>query len=268
MAEYFDCVSADAKFLKGEYKEAFELYFKGATEYGSSRAAFDLGYMYHRGIHVPVNYKMARDYYIYASLLDGGAPLFNLALMCLRGQGEAPDSKKAVEYMRRADSVGCVDAQIYLGTAYTVGFAFDPIEIECISMIPFYRVIKKDPSSFLLSNNVGGSGNDPELEAERFEAVEADEFSAVEMFEKASRQKDTTYIEAQVGSAKFFLGQALIEGIGKEYSPAKGYRLIEAAALENGSREAAAFLVARNEEARAFGIDPRRVAGILSDKKG
>ena len=267
MAEYFDCVSADAKFLKGEYKEAFELYFKGANDHRSSRAAFDLAYMYHRGIYVPRNYKMARDYYTYASLLDGGAPLFNLAVMCLRGQGGEVDFKKAVDYMKRADAMGCIDAQIYLGTAYMIGYVFDPIEIECISMIPFYRVIKRDVSSLCLGDG-RDDVHDSSLEAERFEAIEGDEFDATEMFERASRQKDTTYIEEQVGNAKFVLGQALIEGIGEEYSPAKGYRLIEAAALENGSREAAAFLIAHNEEARAFGIDPRRVAGILSEKNG
>jgi hypothetical protein len=41
---------------------------------------------------------------------------------------------------------------------------------------------------------------------------------------------------------------------------------MEEAALENGSREAAAYLIAHNEEARAFGIDPRRVAGMLHEK--
>ena len=265
MAEYFDCVSADAKFLKGEYKEAFELYFKGANDHRSSRAAFDLAYMYHRGIYVPKNYKMARDYYTYASLLEGGASLFNLAVMCLRGQGGEVDFKKAVDYMKRADAMGCIDAQIYLGTAYMIGYVFDPIEIECISMIPFYRVIKRDVSSLCL-----GDGRnrvyDGSLEAERFEAIDGDEFDATEMFERASKQKDTTYIEEQVGNAKFVLGQALIEGIGKEYSPEKGYRLMEKSALENGSRDAAAYLAVHNEEARAYGIDTSRLAGILEDK--
>ena len=213
MAGYFDCVHADAEFLKGNYKEAFGLYFKGANEFGSSRAAFDLAYMYHRGIHVPKNYDMAHDYYIYASMLEGGAPYFNIAVMCLRGQGRNVDFKKAVEYMKRADAMGCVDAQIYLGTAYTVGYVFDPIEIECISMIPFYRVIKRDVS-------------------------------------------------------ELFLGQALIEGVGREYSPEKGYRMIERAALEDGSHEAAAYLVAHNDEAKSFGIDSRRVAGMIVNKKG
>ena len=265
MAEYFDCVSADAKFLKGEYKQAFELYFKGANEYESSRAAFDLGYMYHRGIYVPRNYKMARDYYTYASLLDGGAPLFNLAVMCLRGQGEDADFKKAVDYMKRADAMGCVDAQIYLGTAYTAGYVFDPIEIECISMIPFYRVIRRDAPELLLGDGCS-EYYDNKLEAERFEAIESDEFDAMEMFEKASRQKDTTYIETQVGNANFVLGQALVEGMGREYSPEKGYRLMEKAALEYGSKAAAAYLMTHKDEAKAFGVDPRRIAGIIGNK--
>ena len=262
MADFFDWTKADVRFLNGDYKEAFELYFLGANKYKNSRAAFDLAYMYHRGIYVPKNYKMARDYYSYAAFIDGGAPYFNLALMCLRGQGEKVDFKKAVEYMKRADCMGCVDAQIYLGTAYMVGYVFDPVEIECISMIPFYRVIKRDPSSRFI-----GDGRsdiyDNTLEAERFGVIEADEFEAMEMFEKASSQKDITYIEQQVGNAKFVLGQALVEGIGREYSLEKGYALIEKAAVQNASKEAALYLLAHSDEAKVYGVDPSKIAGIL-----
>jgi hypothetical protein len=45
-----------------------------------------------------------------------------------------------------------------------------------------------------------------------------------------------------------------------EYDPRRGYQLLERAALENGSREAAAFLVAHQQEARVWGIPERRLA--------
>ena len=115
--EIFDNITADALFLQGKYKEAYDRYFHGAIELRDSRAAFDLAYMYHRGIYVPTNYHMARKFYHAASTLEGGAALFNLALMEIRGLGEAADLRAAHRHMEEAAAIDCVDAQLYLGTA-------------------------------------------------------------------------------------------------------------------------------------------------------
>jgi hypothetical protein len=104
-----------------------------------------------------------------------------------------------------------------------------------------------------------GTG-DPTLEDERYSVIEADEQAAVEMFERATRHRDDTYVSPQIGAARVAVGQALIEGFGMEYDPRRGYQLLERAALENGSREAAAFLVAHQQEARVWGIPERRLA--------
>ena len=258
--ELFDNITADALFLQGKYREAFERYFHGATELRDERAAFDLAYMYHRGFYVPTNYPMARKFYHAASAMEGGAPLFNLALMEIRGLGAPPDLKAALRHMEEAAALDSPDAQLYLGTAYTIGCVFDPLNIECLSMIPFYRVIPRTEQSLLT-----GTGLDPALEDERFSVIEADEYAAVEMFERATQYKDDTYISPQIGAARLALGQALIEGFGMEYDPRRGYRLLERAALENGSREAAAFLTAHGEEAQIYGISPARIA--LLEKK-
>jgi hypothetical protein len=72
--ENFDQVRADALFLKGEYLSAFEMYLNEARESRDPRAAFDVAYMCHRGIGVPQNFGLAREFYIAASMLEGGAP--------------------------------------------------------------------------------------------------------------------------------------------------------------------------------------------------
>ena len=256
--EIFDNITADALLLQGKHREAFERYFHGATELLDDRAAFDVAYMYHRGFYVPTNYHMARKFYHAASAMEGGAPLFNLALMEIRGLGEAPDFRAALRHMEEAAALKCVDAQLYLGTAYTIGCVFDPLNIECLSMIPFYRVISRTEQALLT-----GAGLDPQLEDERFSVIEADEYAATEMFDRATRHRDDTYISPQIGAARVALGQALIEGFGAEYSPRKGYRLLEKAALENNSREAAAYLTVHREEARIYGIDAARTKYLL-----
>ena len=252
--EIFDNITADALFLQGKHREAFERYFHGATELRDDRAAFDLAYMYHRGIYVPTNYPCARKFYYAASAMEGGAPLFNLALMEIRGLGAPPDLRAAIRHMEEAAALDNPDAQLYLGTAYTLGCVFDPLNIECLSMIPFYRVIPRK-EQMLLWSGVG----DPALEDERFSVIEADEQAAVEMFARAACHKDDTYISPQIGAARVAMGQALIEGFGMEYDPRRGYRLLERAALENGSREAAAYLVAHSKEARVWGIAEKKL---------
>ena len=82
------------------------------------------------------------------------------------------------------------------------------------------------------------------------------------MFELAARQKDDTYISPQIGAGKLALGQALIEGFGMDYDPRRGYRLLERAALENGSREALAYLAAHREEARLYGLRSAEIARL------
>ena len=71
-----------------------------------------------------------------------------------------------------------------------------------------------------------------------------------------------TYIEEQLGNANLLLGQALIEGLGDEYDPAKGFRMIKRAAIRHGSKDAAAYLAANYERALAYGVDPRKIGKL------
>lgn len=254
-------IKADAAFLNGDYETAFWGYFEGAVDFGDARSAFNLAFMYHQGISVPRNYMMARKFYVAASGLEGGEAQFNLALMYLRGQGVEPDAAKAAEYMKTA-ARGCVNAQLYLGAAYTMGYMFDPVDIECISLIPFYRVIERRRPELYL----GGGGGDARIEDQRYEVLEADEQYAVEMLEAAAAHKDTTYINRQVGVAKQALGQAYIEGLGSEYDPDRGYRLIEEAAIRHGSVEAATYLLQNKDAAKVYGVNAARVVYLLEEQ--
>jgi len=112
-------------------------------------------------------------------------------------------------------------------------------------------------------NYLTGSGYDQRLEDERYEVLSADEIDAVEMFEAAAKHKDTTYIDEQVGVAKETVGRSLIEGFGKDYDPREGYRMLETAALEHNSKAAAIFLAAHKDEARFYGVDPKKIEHLL-----
>ncbi len=255
-------IKADAAFLEGDYQTAFWGYFEGAVDFGDARSAFNLAFMYHQGYHTPRNYVWARKYYHLASYHFGGEAKFNLALMNMRGQGGDTDHRAAYELMKASAAEGCIHAQMYLGVAYTLGCIFDPVETECISLIPFPRIIKRDPSAMLLT----GGGNDASIEDKRFEVIKADGDDAMEMFLMASEQEDDTYIEREIGQAKFEIGRAIVEGMSSEYDPRKGYRLMEIAALNHDCKDAQRYLHKNAPAAKVYGINTRRIALLLREK--
>ena len=130
------------------------------------------------------------------------------------------------------------------------------MDIECISLIPFYRVIYRDTSVPLIE----GSGGDPTLEDKRYEAIEADGNDAVEMYANLlSEHYDDPYAEKQCGAAQLMLGKAYIEGLGNAYNPKLGYQKIYRAAIYYESAEAAQYLLANAEVARKYKIDVDRI---------
>lgn len=262
----FNSVHADALFLRGRYKEAFHEYHRGATLSHDPRAAFNLAYMYHRGIYLLRDFEKARRYYTFASHMDGGEAEFNLALMMMRGEGDVPDFRAAVAWMKKSAADGCIEAEMYLGNAYTLGYVFDPADIECLSMIPFHRIIKKKTANVFLP----GDGFDQRIEDARWEVIEADENDAFTMFRAAASHSETDefseYIGEMSATAKFMLGRCIAEGYGSEYNPAEGFRQILKAAGKSGSREAAQYLIEKREEAAAYGIGVDDIIKRLTDK--
>lgn len=248
----YSLVQANSLFLRGKLKEAFQAYMEIIEDAPDAIAASNLGYMYHRGIAVVRDYERARAFYRAACYGDGGVSYFNMALMYLRGQGVTVDYGKAIDLMKRSAELNCANAKLYLGLAYVLGYAFDPVEIECISLIPFYRVIYRDPSALYLE----GTGYDPALEDMRYEVIEADGDEAVEIYQKLiSDHYDDPYAETQCGAAQLMLGKAYIDGLGGVYDPALGYKKIYRAAICYRSAEAAQYLLSNASTARAYQID-------------
>ena len=217
---------------------------------------------YHRDSAVVRDYKKALEFYTAASQQDGGAALFNLALMHMRGQGVAVDFIKARKLMQRSAILGCVDAKLYLGLAYILGCMYDPVEIECVSLIPFYRVIYRDTSLPLLS----GMGYDAHMEDRRYEAIESDEDDAYEMYRQITLEHaEDPHAEHQLAAANFMKAKFYIEGSGNHNNQRLGYRMMERAALYNYSREAAEFLLANQEKAAIYKVNIPRVENLLSN---
>ena len=249
-------IHANALFLMGHHKRAFDAYMDIIEKTPDAIAASNIGYMYHRGIAVVRDYEKARAYYAAASLEDGGVSYYNMALMFLRGQGVEVNFNMAIDYMKRSAELGCPDARLYLGLAYILGCAYDPVEIECLTLIPFYKVIYRDASAPLLS----GAGDDPSLDDKRYEAIEADANEAISMYRKLSIENaDNTYAETQCGAAAFMIGKAYIDGLGDVYDPELGYRKLYRAAIYHDSLEAAQYLLANAEKAKIYKIDVDKV---------
>lgn len=247
----------------GRHKNAFDEYQDIVKCGQNAIAASNLGYMYHRGIAVMRDYTKAMLYYKAACESDGGAAYFNMALMYMRGQGVDIDFKRAIDLMHRSAELGCADARLYLGLAYIMGYVYDPIEIECVSLIPFYRVIYRDSSAPLLE----GEGCDPSIEDGRFEAIESDGEEAVSMYEALMREHSfDPYASKQCAAAQFMLGRAYIEGLGDRYDPMLGYRKIFRTAIDYGSAEAARFLLENSEAARVYKINVDKIELLASYK--
>ena len=135
--------------------------------------------------------------------------------------------------------------------------SYDPIEVECLSLIPFYRVIYRDASAPLLA----GARDDPSLDDARYEAIEVDADEAVKMYQRlAVENYDNPYAEKQCGAAAFMIGRAYIEGLGNLYNPELGYRKLYRAAIYHDSLEAANYLLANRETANAYKVDVDKVA--------
>ncbi len=253
-------IHANCLFIKGEYEEAFKLYTECTKEEDDARAFSNIGYMYHRGIGVDVDYGKAISYYTVASYHDNGTSFYNLALMYMRGQGVRVNLDKALDYMKKSAAEGSADAKLYLGLAYMMGCLYDPVAIECLSLIPFPRVIYKDPDVMLL----GGNGDD-EIETKRYEVIENDDYEAVEMYESIVHDyEEDPYHEAIRTSAKIALGMALLNGAGKEYDPKRAFKLITSAALDGYSSEAAAFLANNSDIAKSYGVDMHNISRLFA----
>ena len=225
---------ADVKFINGEYTAAAEMYLEGARE-GDAVASFNYGYCLWQGLGIPRNPTEAKSFFAYARDLEGGEAAYNLAMLYLHGDGVTRDYKKALEYMKISAEQGAVEAQLYLGMAYTSGCMFEP-DVIGISLIPYHTPIYRD-RYMLLEGECEFSEED---EALRYEAVKQDARLAFEWFRAASRH-DSTYVEELVAKGKYLYARCYVDGLGTDFDRDKSVRLMLAAG-RFGSPEALAYI--------------------------
>lgn len=216
-----------------EYERAAEMFYEGASE-GNAEAAFDYAYCLMNGYGVERDPARAKTFYTFASQKVGEAA-YNLSVMYLHGNGVKRDYKKSFEYMKDAAELGVIEAQLYLGVAYTLGSLFDP-DVVSISLIPYHTPEYRSPYYYI-------EGDIPDLEQdedERICAVRFDPHSAFSWF-RAAAKHSPDYVEELSCKGKYLYARCFIDGLGTDFNRDRGHALMLLAA-NDGSEEAAAYI--------------------------
>ena len=241
----YEKLSADVKFLKGEYGTAAKMYLEGARE-GDEIAAFNYGYCLWRGLGVAYDPHEAKSFFSFARDAGEGEASYNLAMLYLHGEGVARDYKRAYDCMCRSADDGCLEALLYLGMAYTAGCMFEP-DVVGISMIPYHKPEYRS-ETLMLEGDVPDFEED---EAARYAAVKQDARAAFECFMAASRH-DPTYVADLVAKGKYLYARCYVDGLGTDFDRERAARLMLLA--EHAGSPEAALYVAEN------GITPEMLA--------
>jgi TPR repeat protein len=231
----FEKSIADLAFMEGDFDRAAQMYLDGARE-GDALASFNYGYCLWRGLGAPYDPKEAKSFFAFARDLEGGEACYNIAMLYLHGEGVAKDYAKAYEYMKISATQGCIEAQLYLGMAYTSGCVFEP-DIVAIGMIPCHTPEYRN-DSFLLDGEVVDFELD---EALRYSTIRQDARQAFEWFQTAARHS-TEYVEDLVAKGKFLYARCYVDGLGTDFDRDKSVRLM-LAAQKSGSPEATAYII-------------------------
>lgn len=226
---------ADLAYMKGDYETAAQMYLEGARD-GDVLASFNYGYCLLRGHGVSYDPKEAKSFFAFARDIEGGEACYNIAMLYLHGEGVAKDYFKSYEYMKISAGQGCIEAQLYLGMAYTAGCMFEP-EIVRISMIPCHT-----PEYMDAAHMIDGDIPDFELdEALRYSAIRQDGRLAFEWFQRAARHS-TAYVEDLVAKGKYLYARCYVDGLGTDFDRDKSVRLM-LLAQKSGSPEATAYII-------------------------
>ena len=242
---------ADVAFMEGDFEAAAGMYLEAARD-GDALASFNYGYCLWRGKGVGYDPKEAKSFFAFARDLEGGEACYNIAMLYLHGEGVAKDYKKSYEYMKVSAEQGCIEAQLYLGMAYTSGCMFEP-EIVGISMIPCHTPEYMD-SIPLLDGDIPDFELDEEL---RYSAIKQDARQAFEWFQAAARHS-TSYVEDLVAKGKYLYARCYVDGLGTDFDRDKSVRLM-LAAQRSGSPEATAYIIEN-------GITPEMLTGSSKKK--
>ena len=230
----YEKLKADVEFLRGNYEEAAAMYLEGARD-GDAVASFNYGYMLWRGIGVKYDPLEAKSFFAFARDMKGGEACYNIAMLYLHGEGVPKDYPKAYNYMKISAEEGCVEAQLYLGMAYTSGCMFEP-DVIGISMIPAHKPEYRNYSEMI----EGFVPDFEEDEALRYSAIKQDARRAFEWFQVASRH-DPTYVEDLVSKGKYLYARCYVDGLGTDFDRDKSIRLMLLAG-KSGSKEALQYI--------------------------
>lgn len=226
---------ADVAFMEGNFERAAEMYLEGARD-GDVLASFNYGYCLWRGLGVQYDPAEAKSFFAFARDIEGGEACYNIAMLYLHGEGVSKDYKKSYEYMKISAGQGCIEAQLYLGMAYTSGCMFEP-DVVGISMIPCHT-----PEYIGTGLFIGGDVPDFELDEDmRYSAIRQDAKQAFEWFQTASRHS-TAYVEDLVAKGKFLYARCYVDGLGTDFDRDKSVRLMFAA-QKSGSPEATEYIL-------------------------
>ena len=153
--------------------------------------------------------------------------------------------------MRLSAAKGCVEAQLYLGMAYTLGAVIDP-DVTSISLIP-YHTPEYRSDTYLLT----GLADESQVEEEeaRLAVVKQDPRAAFECFRAAARH-DPTYVEELVSKGKYMYAKCYADGFGVEFDRDRSARLMLIAG-KSGSEEALLYLAERGVTREMLGLPPK-----------
>ena len=210
------------------------MFLSGAEE-GDIFGAFNYAHCLWRGIGIEKDAAAARSFFTFASELSGGDAQYNLAILYMHGEGCKRDYRKAFSHMQTAAELGCVEAMLYLGNAYTTGTLFEP-DIIGICRVP-YHTPEFRASAFYLEGDIDEAEADEEA---RVRVVSADAGEAFYWFSRAAHH-DPTYAAELVAKGQFLYAKCYLDGFGTEYNRELGLKLMLLAGA-NGSPEAAGFL--------------------------
>ena len=260
----FELNTAKVAFMNKEYERAAKMFYEGATE-GNSEAAFNYAYCLMNGYGVERDPSLAKSFYVFASH-DIGEAAYNLAVMYLSGAGVKRDYKKTFEYMKDAAELGVIEAQLYLGVAYTIGSLFQP-DVVSIALIPFHTPDYTSDALYI-------EGEVPDYEEEEeamITAVRQDAHSAFSWFRTAAKHSPD-YVEELSTKGKYLYARCFIDGLGTDFNLQRGNALMLLAAAD-GSAEAMNYLeteapyVLENCRDSELLRQIRRVEGIAAPKE-
>ena len=232
----FNKSAADVLFMSGEYEKACDAFRRGAEE-GSDIAAYNYAYCLLNGIGTERDPALAKSFFTFARDMEGGESCYNLAVMHLNGIGVQRDLRAALQYMSDSADLGCVEAMLYLGMSYTIGYLMYP-EITGICMIPYHKPEIRAEGLPMLEGGVSEALRQDE--EERSTVIRDDARRAFEYFSEAATA-DPTYVEELVAKGRFLFARCFIDGHGVEMNRDIGTRLMISAG-KLGSMEAVSYL--------------------------